>query len=329
MVNKRKNKKKKFSLKKFIFFLIYQVIFISVTGVLLVFHGPFENVKNILVGTAMFTYKHQYIATMFLSKDEISKIVSKPKMNDKQSVGAINIDGIDDKSITRYNVHQNRFDGYILEIRDPKRVKVACTGKRGVQGQRVSEMAEEKGTIAAINGGGFFDKNNTGKEWVGTGAYPEGIVISDGKTISKNVKDNEEVDVMAFNGEGELIVGKRSYNELKQMNIKEALTFNRTLIVDGKPQVEDDGEQGLQPRTAIGQKKDGTVVFIAIDGRKVFKEGASLKDVQDILLDRGVCNAGNLDGGASTTMYYKGEIINNPCNSTGERTVATCFYVEP
>ncbi|MGO5064958.1 MULTISPECIES: phosphodiester glycosidase family protein [unclassified Clostridium] len=329
MANKRRNKKKKFSLKKFIFFLIYQVVFVSVTGVLLVFHGPFQNVKNILVNTAMYTYKHQYIATIFLSKDEISKIVKNPKMNDKQSVGAINIDGIDDNSITRYNVHQNRFDGYILEIRDPKRVKVACTSKRGVQGQRVSEMAEEKGTIAAINGGGFFDKNDTGKEWVGTGAYPEGIVISDGKTISKNVKDNEEVDVMAFNGEGELIVGKRSYNELKQMNIKEALSFNRTLIVDGKPQVEDDGEQGLQPRTAIGQKKDGTVVFIAIDGRKVFKEGASLKDVQDILLDRGVWNAGNLDGGASTTMYYKGEIINNPCNSTGERTVATCFYVEP
>ncbi|NFN85590.1 exopolysaccharide biosynthesis protein [Clostridium sporogenes] len=329
MANKRRNKKKKFSLKKFIFFLIYQVVFVSVTGVLLVFHGPFQNVKNILVNTAMYTYKHQYIATIFLSKDEISKIVKNPKMNDKQSVGAINIDGIDNNSITRYNVHQNRFDGYILEIRDPKRVKVACTSKRGVQGQRVSEMAEEKGTIAAINGGGFFDKNDTGKEWVGTGAYPEGIVISDGKTISKNVKDNEEVDVMAFNGEGELIVGKRSYNELKQMNIKEALSFNRTLIVDGKPQVEDDGEQGLQPRTAIGQKKDGTVVFIAIDGRKVFKEGASLKDVQDILLDRGVWNAGNLDGGASTTMYYKGEIINNPCNSTGERTVATCFYVEP
>jgi len=329
LANKRRNKKKKFSLKKFIFFLIYQVVFVSVTGVLLVFHGPFQNVKNILVNTAMYTYKHQYIATIFLSKDEISKIVKNPKMNDKQSVGAINIDGIDDNSITRYNVHQNRFDGYILEIRDPKRVKVACTSKRGVQGQRVSEMAEEKGTIAAINGGGFFDKNDTGKEWVGTGAYPEGIVISDGKTISKNVKDNEEVDVMAFNGEGELIVGKRSYNELKQMNIKEALSFNRTLIVDGKPQVEDDGEQGLQPRTAIGQKKDGTVVFIAIDGRKVFKEGASLKDVQDILLDRGVWNAGNLDGGASTTMYYKGEIINNPCNSTGERTVATCFYVEP
>ena len=329
MVNKKRKKKKKLSIKKFAFFIVYQVLFISITGMLLVFHGPFQNVKKILVGTAMSTFKHQYIATMFLSKDEISKIVSNPKVYDKQKVGAIDIKGIDDKSITRYNVHQKRFDGYILEIKDPKRIKVACTSKLGVQGQRVSEMAEEKGTVAAINGGGFFDKNDSGKEWVGTGAYPEGIVISDGKPVSKNVKGDEKVDVMAFNNEGELIVGKRSYNELKEMNIKEALSFNRTLIVNGNPQVEDEGEQGLQPRTAIGQKEDGTVVFLVIDGRKLFKEGASLKDVQDILLDRGVWNAGNLDGGASATMYYKGEVINNPYNSTGERTVATCFYVEP
>ncbi len=61
-----------------------------------------------------------------------------------------------------------------IRIKDPKRVKVACTSKPRVQGQRVSEMAEEKGTVAAINGGGFFDKNDSGKEWVGTGAYPEG-----------------------------------------------------------------------------------------------------------------------------------------------------------
>ncbi|WP_125152490.1 phosphodiester glycosidase family protein [Clostridium rectalis] len=329
MDKKKRKKKKKFSIKKFMFFIIYQILFLSITGIILVFHGPFHNVKKILVGTAMSTFKHQYIATLFLSKDEISKMVNNSKVYDKQDVGDIQISGDEDKSITRYNVHQNRFDGYILEIKDPKRVKVACTSKIGVQGQRVSEMAKERKAIAAINGGGFFDKNDSGKEWVGTGAYPEGLVISDGKIVRNNLKDDEEVDVMAFDDKGKLIVGKKTFNELKKMNLKEALTFNRTLIVNGKPQVEDEGEQGLQPRTAIGQKRDGTVVFIVIDGRKLFKEGASLKDLQDVLLEQGVWNAGNLDGGSSSTMYYKGEIINNPCNSTGERTVATAFYVAP
>jgi hypothetical protein len=34
-------------------------------------------------------------------------------------------------------------------------------------------------------------------------------------------------------------------------------------------------------------------------------------------------------GVSSSTMYYKGNIINNPCNPLGERTVATALYVEP
>jgi len=324
-------KKKKLSLKRFMFFIIYQILFLAITGPLLVFYGPFTNLRKILVGTAMSTYRHQYIATLFLSKEKIDSILGTHNVTsyDNQNIGGVTISGINNKSIERYNIHQDRFDGYLLEIKDPRRIKVAYTSKLGIQGERVSEMAKQRNAIAAINGGGFYDQNKSGKAWVGTGAYPEGIVISDGKLIRKNVRDNEKVDVMAFKENGELIVGKRTYNELKQLGVKEALSFNKTLIINGRPQVSDEGGQGFQPRTAIGQKKDGTVVFLVIDGRKLFKEGASLKDVQDILIEQGVYNAGNLDGGSSSTMFYKGNIINNPCNSTGERTVATAFYVEP
>ncbi|WP_027625295.1 phosphodiester glycosidase family protein [Clostridium lundense] len=335
-MNKRseKKKKKKFSFKLFGLFMLYEIIFVAITSPLLVFHGPFKNVKKILVGTAMYTFKHQYIATLFLPQEEINKVLNKENKEKKvekieQNFGDIKIQNVDDNSIVRYNIHQDRFDGYLLEIKNPKKVKVGYTDKMKIQGQRVSEIAERNGAIAAINGGGFYDQNKSGKQWVGTGAFPEGIVISEGKEIWKNVKEDEEVDVMAFKEDGELIVGKRSLRELREKNVKEALSFNRTLIMNGQPLIENYGEQGLQPRTVIGQKQDGTVVFVVIDGRKLFKEGADLKQVQDILLKQGVWNAGNLDGGSSSTMYYKGEVINNPCNRDGERTVATVFYVEP
>ncbi|KAJ50609.1 exopolysaccharide biosynthesis protein [Clostridium tetanomorphum] len=327
----RKNKRKS-SGKLISIFLIYEIIFVLITAPILVFYGPFQNVKKTLVGTAMYTFKHQYIATLFLSKEDIDKILHKDKKKEKdikQNFDNIKIKDTNDNSIERYDIHQDRFDGYLLEIKNPKKVKVAYTNKMKVQGQRVSEMAEEKGALAAINGGGFYDQNKSGKEWVGTGAYPEGIVISGGEKKWCNLKDNKEVDVMAFDEKGKLIVGQRSLKELEELNVKEALSFNKTLIMNGEPLIDDDGGQGVQPRTAIGQKEDGTVVFLVIDGRRLFKEGATLRDVQDILLKQGVCNAGSLDGGSSSTIYYKGEVINNPCNRDGERTVATSFYVEP
>jgi len=90
-----------------------------------------------------------------------------------------------------------------------------------------------------------------------------------------------------------------------------------------------DGGWGSTSRTAIGQRKDGTVIFLVIDGTFIRGlTGATLKDVQNIMLDYGAVNAANLDGGSSTTLYYKGKVINNPINPLGERMVPTIFYAK-
>jgi hypothetical protein len=90
-----------------------------------------------------------------------------------------------------------------------------------------------------------------------------------------------------------------------------------------------DGGWGIAPRTAIGQRKTGEVLFLVIDGRTIDSIGATLKDIQDILLQYGAYNASNLDGGSSTTMYFNGKVINKPSDKLGERTVPTAFIVEP
>ncbi|OAA83630.1 phosphodiester glycosidase family protein [Clostridium ljungdahlii] len=330
---RRKNikRKKKFSLRLFFLFIIYELIVVVVTSPLLVFYGPFKNVKNQIVSTAMATFTHQYIATLFLSKDEINKILQEGKSGQTTSQEAedlndVNINHVGDKDIKRYDIPSTRFDGYILEIKDPKRIRIGYTSKLREVGERTSEIAQRNGAVAAINGGGFTDKSG-GKYWVGTGGYPEGIIISGGKVIYSDVKSNEKINVTAFTPTGRLIVGDHTLKELLADGVTEAISFRNSLIINGKTvSVEN---EGLNPRTAIGQKADGTIVMLAIDGRKGLKMGASLKEVQNILLQQGVINASNLDGGSSTTMYFNGEVINNPCDWNGERTVATAIYVKP
>jgi len=314
-------------------FIIYEMLFIAMTAPIFIFYGPFDNLKRTIVGTAMSTMRHRYIATTFLSQEEIDKILGKSNGGDiypnlDEDLSNIQVCYPNNTEIDRYNIHTNKFDGYILEIKDPTRIRVGHTKRLGKEGQTVSEIAKENGAIAAINGGAFADRSNDGKMFAGTGAYPGGLVMSKGKVVYSDLNPDSKVNVIAFNGQGILLVGDHSINELKNLGVVEALSFRPpTLIINGKGQIHKEDGNGLDPRTAIGQKKDGTIIFLVIDGRSGFKLGASLYDVQEIMLQHGAWNAGNLDGGSSSTMYYNGEVINNPSDWDGERTVATALYV--
>ena len=68
--------------------------------------------------------------------------------------------------------------------------------------------------------------------------------------------------------------------------------------------------------------------MLVIDGRQGLQAGATIKEVQDIMVQEGAYNAINLDGGASTTMYYNGQVLNNPSDKFGERPIPTIFYVK-
>lgn len=327
--------KKKVSWKLLMVFVVFEFMFTVVTGPFILYYGPFENVKKSMVSAIMQTRTHQYLATAFLSDKQISKILNRDSTNlsgwvnvssEEQHVGDIKMPKKHDNSIERYDVSGKRFDAFVLEIKDPTRVKVAYTKKLGKEGQRTSQMAEDRDAVAAVNGGGFTDKSADGKLWAGTGAYPTGFVISNGQVIHKDLDENTKTSVTAITNEGLLIVGEKSLSELKQAGVTEAISFGPSLIVNGKPQKGLD--PGPNPRTAIGQKQDGTIVLVVADGRQGLKLGASLQDIQELLLKHGAWNATNLDGGSSSTMYYNGEVINDPSDPLGERAVASAVYVE-
>ncbi|KAJ51822.1 exopolysaccharide biosynthesis protein [Clostridium tetanomorphum] len=333
MNKKKKNKRKKaFSLKIFVLFVLFEFIFTGITAPLILFYGPFKNVRKTFVGAAMSTLSHQYFATAFLSDQKIKEILKEDVVeviDQSEGLDTLKFENKHDDNIERYDVEGKKFKGYMLVIHDPTRVKVGYSSKLGKSGELTSQIAKSNNAVAAINGGGFTDKNADGN-WTGTGGQPVGILMSGGKMYNSISDPDKKDDVMALTSRGVLLVGKYSLNEMKRLGVKEAITFGPALVVNGEPTIKSgDGGWGIAPRTAIGQKRDGSILLFVADGRQITNPGATLRDVQDVMLEYGAYNATNLDGGSSSTMYYDGEIINNPCDPLGERAVPSIIYVTP
>ncbi|MEI8217153.1 MAG: phosphodiester glycosidase family protein [Eubacteriales bacterium] len=326
--------KKRFKLRNLIIYLIFILLFTGATAPLLIFHGPFNNVKKVIVDSAMTTLSHKWIATTFLSAEEIQRIQSEDiiQILQQNNNNFIKFTNKSDKTIERYDITDGkRFTGYLLIIQDPTRVKVGYSNKLGIQGELTSQIAQDNGAVAAINAGGFSDSSSANSIWTGTGGLAEGIIMSRGKIIFSNINDHDQkVDITAITKKGELLVGPHSLNDLKSLNATDAVSFGPALVVDGQGTIKSgNGGWGIAPRTAIGQRRDGSIILLAIDGRTAKSIGASLRDVQNIMLQYGAYNASNLDGGSSTTMYANGKVINNPCDPLGERTVPSAFIVTP
>ena len=330
--NTRKHKRRKKKPKRIFIimtFIIFEFVFISSIFPFAILYGPFENAKKRFVGSAMTSMHFQFLAKWFLSDEEIYSIIggndTEETEADTTDIKSIDVSEKNDNTIKIYTIDGNsRYQGYYMIINDPKRVKIGLTSKLEVEGETTSEIAEHYGAVAAINGGAFVDK--TSVEWTGTGAYPDGIVISDGEVVWDS-SYGEKKEMFGITKKGVFIVGKYSLDELKKLGVKEALSFGPVLMVNGKKsKIESDG--GFAPRTAIGQRKDGAIIMLVLNGKKINRLGASYTEVQEIMSKLGAVNAINLDGGTSTTMYYKGELINSPSNSMGERTIPTAVIVK-
>ncbi len=316
--------------KKVIFFFLFNILFGGITLPIIVFYGPFDNIRNAVVGSSYRTLNHQYIASFFLSEDEISKILKNSEAKDptkeNESIRLLKFGKDISDRVEVFNIKSRDFNGNIMIIHNPLSIRVGYSSQMPDSGQPTSVIAKNSKALAAINAGGFKDNG-----YVGTGGVPIGFIIHDGKVVY-NEYDNEKIrlDTAAFTDEGMLIVGRHSIEKLKEYNVKEAVSFGPPLIVNGKPTItQGDGGWGIAPRTAIGQRESGEVLFLTIDGRSMGSIGATLKDVQDILLQYGAVNAVNLDGGSSTTAFFNGKVINQPSNRLGERAVPSVFMAVP
>ena len=329
MQEKKSIKNTRFRTPVILLTLFVQLALATYLCCLFIFYGPLANLRRFVVDTAMNTYSHQFIARVFLSDDAIRKIMSDGTSAKaaKQKITDIKVQNFDNKNIEQYEIKGNQYHGYLLVVSDPTRVKVGLTKQLLKVGETTSGIAKDHNAVAAINGGGF----SGGSTWVGTGAEPTDFVFSNGKLAFRQsgLKTSSICNCIALSGQGKLIVGNHSANDLERLGVTDAVTMPgyQPLIVNGSGVYSGDGGAGFNPRTAIGQRRDGSILLLALDGRRVNMLGATLRDVQNILLSKGAYTAAALDGGSSTTMYYDGQIINNPCSAFGERTVSTAFYV--
>jgi len=313
-------------------FIMFEIIFSAITVPFVVYYGPFKNVRDIVVCSAMTTLKSQWIATLFLSDERIKQIMNAQTVEAivQNSLEGVDVENKNDDSIERYNINGKKYKGYILVISDPTRVKVGYSIMIGKEGQLTSDIARNNNAIAAINGGAFTD-SVAGSEYTGTGGSPIGIIMSNGIIVSNNIKnENIKTEVAALTKSGKLLVGPHSIIEMKKLGVTEAVSFGPALIVNGQKTINNgNGGWGMAGRTVIAQKKDGTIILLVIDGRQLGSYGATLKEVQDLLYDDyEAYNATNLDGGSSSTMVYNDEVINSPSDPMGERSIPSIIYVE-
>jgi len=153
-------------------------------------------------------------------------------------------------------------------------------------------------------------------------------VISNGEVLNKSGGSSDHNVVVGFNQDNVMVIGEMSSTKALEKGIRDALAFGPALVVNGEAARVKGSSSGLNPRTAIGQRADGAVLMLVIDGRQASSLGATYADLISVMLEYGAVNAINLDGGSSSLMYYDGEYLNKGVILTGSRKMPTGFVVK-
>lgn len=250
--------------------------------------------------------------------DSMGNIAENASKDDADGAGSI------DSNIPTFELVDligGTYKGKLLLVHDPSKVTVASIPSFGGVGWTLSQFLENFDAIACTNAGGFEDENGKGK-----GGIPEGLVIRDGQIVYGS-PGSSYIDVVGFDADNVLHVGNMSGQQAINEGIINGASFSLgpVLIKDGVRQT--GFNSGINPRTGIGQKSDGTVIMIAIEGRMVDSLGATFDDLADIFEQYGAVNAANLDGGSSSGMYYEGERITRSSSVIGDRPLPTAIIV--
>ncbi len=214
----------------------------------------------------------------------------------------------------------NRYKGMVMLVDDPSRVILGCTKTKGVQGTRIVDMMEEYGAVAGINASGFADWGGNG-----TGGEVIGLSCSSGEYWGTYVYGYASI---VLTGSDKLVAG--NFSSWSSYDIRDGMQFGPVLIANGVVQVTGSAGYGLQPRTAIGQREDGVIIMLIVDGRDpLYSVGCTVGDMAQIMASYGAVNAGCCDGGSSTVLAYGGQVLNrnSSANPKYGRRIPNAFLV--
>lgn len=316
--------------------LLGLVIILIVGTVLILCYGPSKTAKNLFVNSALESSVGKTIMPWMLGEEALNEMAKENSVEETTEVTDPDLiqittetqgtegDPVEEKEpIEIIYIEGASYNGVVALVHDSSRVSVGVSGPFGPSygGRTVKAMADEAGAILAVNGGGFEDAGG-----VGNGGTPLGMVIQDGKLTWGSLTSS--YDVIGFDYNNRLILGRMTGQQALDRGLKSALCYGPFLIVNGKPASVSGFGSGVNPRTAIGQAEDGTIILVVTDGRQPNSLGATMTDLINIMTEYGAVNAANLDGGSSTIMYYKGEYLNHHTSLYGPRAIPTCILVK-
>ena len=344
-------KKEKQPMKKWKKRLLTIILILFIVGGssgLFLLYGPWHGFRDWLITTAMTTLNHQWLATMFYSDETIAEVLGNNTVIESgEDTNTDEVEIVSKLNTTQYaneyekailqkdagndlykviEISGKGYTGHLVAVYDPSKISVCTTKYLGKKGEYIVDMAKENNAVVAINGGGFVDPN-----YNSLGGVPQGTVIKNGKIVS-NRTFKKTGGIIGFTKDNKLILARMTANEAIKNGVRDAVSFGPFLIVNGKASfIKGNGGWGEAPRTAIGQRKDGIVLFLVIDGRMVGRPGADMVDLTEIMQKYGAYNAANLDGGTSCGLVVNGQLINDPVNGNGKhktRMIATGFIVK-
>ncbi len=328
-----KKKKKKGSglfgriVRRFFLVLFTVIALILVAACLalnLIFNGPSPAARDVLTMSLLEPSGTKWIPGLFMDAETLDSIRTREDSNltdefSNTSEIVINKDaaistGTDEWANSpdgiRFESHSgDTYNAHIMIVRDPSKVYLGTSTENfstSIPGTRIDDQIETDGAIAGVNAGAFFD-NGTSDPSVGS--VPEGLVYSKGACKwTTGSPPNGIKGFAGFNKDNILVVAQDNLSkaQAEELNIRDGCCFGPVLIMNGEINQEAyNSNSGWNPRTAIGQRKDGAVVFVCIDGRQAGSMGGTYKDVIDIMIEYGVVNACNMDGGSSSIMVYR------------------------
>lgn len=308
-------------------------------------YGPFSFFRDYLVTTAMTTMNHKYFAYVLYSEEMVEKILANNKIIESDSptdISKINTKPVldtgtyesiyeeqvlkRDKNNDIYklvNISGSKWKGYMVVVYDPSKLRLVFSKGFGAGGEYLSTMAKNNKALVAMNASGVFTKY---------GNRNTGTTILDGKVKYVGKKINKGGGLIGFTKDNVLMLTKKSAAEAIKDGMDRAVEFGPFLIVNGKEsEFKGNGGWGIANRSAIGQRQDGIVLLLCIDGRSKDSFGISMTELKDIFVRYKAYNAANLDGGGSSAMYANGKLINTPVGYgySGERYLPNAWMILP
>ncbi|PWJ70396.1 exopolysaccharide biosynthesis protein [Ruminococcaceae bacterium R-25] len=311
----------------------------------IIMKGPSPHLRNQFVPSVMESSAGGVLARMILTDEEIDSIMNsnktqvfdeitdttlvnamaaEQKKKAEANAAAVNELDPDGDGIEVHDVSGPMYHGKMLVIYDPSRIMVATIDNYNHNGAGLTlkQLIDKYGGVGGINGGQYEDKNG-----MGIGGWPEGIVISEGKL--RMGSKNGTYDVYGLTNENVLVVGRMTAQKALDIGVRDAVSFGPALIVNGVAAKYSGAGGGLNPRTAIGQREDGAILLLVIEGRKTSSMGATMADLIKVMQDYGAVNAANLDGGMSSAMWLYDDELVSSSSVRVSRQMPTAFIILP